>query len=252
MLTFPAVEAGCGTCCKCGAKTKAKMIAYCSVCYKKEEKRQEAKEAKEIVRSLYENSRIPPLYRETSLYVKKTPSMQKKTSDILKKQIESYCNKGSWKLPYLHGPSGTGKTWTALAACNDLIRNKHMSAYYLHVPDIMIDRKFYEEDRHIIKQASVLVLDDIGHHNTTQYSLNLLYNIINHRMLYQKSTMIVSNFSVEALVNKITKDNEKICAVTCIALRDRIMAMCIPIEMKGRNLRLEASVKDIRNIIEGI
>jgi len=234
---------GKGSCCKCGAETEYKLIRYCEECFESEQKRIDSEERIQKRSMLLSSSGIPRKMRDNGLDSFLPTYNQKKAISLLTNQIESYGTETSWQLPYLYGSPGTGKTLIAIASCIEFINRRNASVKYIHVPDIMIDNEFYKENKSMMQSCQMLVLDDIGHHNTNQYSINMLYNIINYRLMNQMGVMIISNFSVEELTYKLSKDNDKINDMTCVALRDRIMEMCLPIEIKEENIRIRKAIK---------
>lgn len=232
-----------GKCCICGAETEARLIRYCEGCYKAEERLIKSKEKENTKKIILSTSGIPQKMREISIDSFTPNKAQNKAVRLVRSQIDYFGVETRWKMPYLYGPPGTGKTLIGIAACVEFVKHHAAGVKYIHVPDIMIDNSFYLENKKAIQSAPLLVLDDIGHHNTNQYSINILYNIINHRLMNQMGVMIISNFSLEELTNKFSKDSDKINDVTCVALRDRIMAMCLPVEVEGKNERVERAIK---------
>lgn len=244
MMRLDILKKSTGTCCKCGVSTEAKIIRYCRKCYDMEERSRKIETKKDHVNLLLSASGIPNKKRGTSFDDFIPTEQQKKAISLVRNQLDSYGVEQEWKMPYLYGTPGTGKTLIGLAACVDFIRSQRSSVKYIHVPDIMIDGSFYNENKASIQSSQLLVLDDIGHHNTNQYSINILYNIINYRMMNQMGVMIISNFSIESLTNKLSNDSNKINDMTCVALRDRIMAMCLPIELKEENIRVKNAIEE--------
>ena len=242
-MKFDIFSKGGGECCICGAETVAKLIRYCDKCYEKEQKATKRLERSNNKKMILSSSGIPQKLREISFDSFDPTEGQETTVRLIKSQIEYYGIETAWKMPYLHGTPGTGKTLIGIAACTKFVDEYCAGVKYIHVPDIMIDNTFYRENKTAILSSPLLVLDDIGHHNTNQYSINILYNIINYRLMNQMGVMIISNFSVEELTNKLSKDSEKINDMTCVALRDRIIAMCLPIELKEENIRVRRSIK---------
>ena len=84
-------------------------------------------------------------------------------------------------------------------------------------------------------------MDDLGHHNVSDYTVNLLFTILNDRMAGNHGTMIVSNFSIEGFIEKIVNDGTR--RETANAIRDRISSMCLPVELVGENVRLRKATE---------
>lgn len=236
-----------GNCSVCGEETSSRMIRYCSACYVIETKHLEKDENRKTKNLLLSASGMPYSRNHKTLEDIEARNGQLRLRSQLELAIDGYMDHPKWNMPYIYGKSGTGKTMLALAACSSFIDKHKDSVFYAHVPDIMLDIDFYKKHKEHLRDSRLLVLDDIGHHGTTPYSLNILYNIINHRILNHCGVMIISNFSVAELVNKIIKDNNKIEEATCVALRDRIMAMCIPFKLVAPNYRIDDALKNLKS-----
>lgn len=107
------------------------------------------------------------------------------------------------------GPVGSGKTFLAACIANALIeRNKRV--LFLVVPDLLDELRatynnkgeFSEIDLlDTAREIPILVLDDLGAHNYTEWTRNRLYSIINFRLNEQLPTVITSNLSLEEMEN---------------------------------------------------
>lgn len=111
----------------------------------------------------------------------------------------------------LLGRSGAGKTHLAAAISNRLIeRGKpvlfmvvpdlldHLRAAYKPDADDPYDRLFEQ-----VKNAPVLVLDDLGAQASTPWAQEKLYQIINHRYNAQLPTVITSNHTMASLDERL-------------------------------------------------
>jgi DNA replication protein DnaC len=105
-----------------------------------------------------------------------------------------------WPWLYLHGRVGVGKTHLAAAAAQE-IRKRH-SVYFAVVPDLLDHLRMtfdpsggvtYDERFNTIREAYLLVLDDLGTENTTPWAREKLYQIINYRYVQRLPTIVTSN-----------------------------------------------------------
>lgn len=101
----------------------------------------------------------------------------------------------------LMGNYGCGKTHLAASVANRLIEN-HYRVLFAVVPDLLdhlrsafgptseveYDRRF--ED---VRDAQILILDDLGTEHTTGWAREKLYQIINHRYNHAMPTVVTSN-----------------------------------------------------------
>lgn len=104
------------------------------------------------------------------------------------------------------GGTGLGKTHLSLAIANVVI-NKGYSVCYGTSQNVCDDLQaeqfgrgddaYYSKD--MVLNADLLVLDDLGTEIDNQYSIAILYNIFNTRILAGKPTIISTNFNIPAL-----------------------------------------------------
>ena len=113
----------------------------------------------------------------------------------------------------LHGGVGVGKTHLAAAIANAYAsRNIQASVYFRVVPDLLDQLRAtfdpetgvaYDERFQQIRNANLLVLDDLGTENSTPWASEKLFQIINHRYNEQLPTVITSNAKLERIEDRI-------------------------------------------------
>lgn len=152
---------------------------------------------------------------------------------------------------FLHGKPGTGKTLKAISLVfNSLYQNKHFQRRiqnnFQAAPDFIQDRfkfcnvsdllfrlrqtykiQFWkksekeltpeEEIIQMYQKPDYLILDDLGVEKSTDWSLQTLYLIINHRYENEKITIVTSNYSPEELEIKM-EDGRIISRLTAMGL----------------------------------
>lgn len=105
------------------------------------------------------------------------------------------------------GPVGSGKTFLAAAICNALI-DQGIDLLFLVVPDFLNElRASYRRSEEVdyqqlmerARQTPLLVLDDLGTHNYTDWTRNTLYSLLNYRTNYQLPVIITTNLSLGEL-----------------------------------------------------
>ena len=141
----------------------------------------------------------------------------------------------------LHGVPGTGKTFLSFCIANYLIDR--------YVPVIAISsigilsriKETYnsygiEGEAEIIRtiqNADLLVLDDLGAENDTDWTKSMIYEIIDFRYRNEKPMIVTTNLSMDALKKKLTSDDG------VSRTYDRIIEMCQPVEVKGESKRVK-------------
>jgi DNA replication protein DnaC len=98
-----------------------------------------------------------------------------------------------------YGPTGTGKTHLAVAVCRHLLEQKLItSARFWDTAALLTTLRQSDDVRRQqvleeAQQAAILVLDDVGAHNTTPWVREQLGMIINHRWSANLPVFVTSN-----------------------------------------------------------
>ncbi|MHB8984277.1 MAG: ATP-binding protein [Carboxydocellales bacterium] len=108
------------------------------------------------------------------------------------------------------GSIGCGKTFLASSIANALMEGGR-EVMFIVVPDLLDEiRATYDQNRtggditehHLMDTArnvEILILDDLGAHNYTEWTRNRLYSIINYRLNHHKPTVVTTNLSLQDL-----------------------------------------------------
>lgn len=111
----------------------------------------------------------------------------------------------------LQGVNGCGKTHLAAAIVNYLYQHGK-PALFIVVPDFLDhlrstfspDSKIsYDQFFESVKNAPLLVLDDLGAQTTTPWAQEKLYQVINHRYNARLATVITTNCSADEIDSRI-------------------------------------------------
>jgi DNA replication protein DnaC len=121
------------------------------------------------------------------------------------------------------GPVGSGKSFLAASIANVLIE-KQCRILFLIVPDLLDElRATYSNKKEttefdlldIARTVPILILDDLGAHNYTEWSRNRIYSILNYRMNEQLPTIITTNLDFDDIEQYL---GERTCS--------RLLQMC--------------------------
>ncbi len=114
-----------------------------------------------------------------------------------------------WLL--IHGSSGAGKTHIAAAIANRCLE-RGVPALFVVVPDLLDHlRAAYNPSSEVgydlmieqVRNAPVLILDDLGTQNTTPWAQEKLFQILNHRYNSRLPTIVTTNLSVDRLDERL-------------------------------------------------
>lgn len=120
----------------------------------------------------------------------------------------SYAAQG--KGIYFEGTCGTGKTHLAAAIALSML-SKGVPVIYKTSIDILSDvKEAFDNKRHnntadilnTYKQVDLLVIDDLGKEQPTEWSVQTLYNILNDRYEDMRPTIITTNYNQSDLVQR--------------------------------------------------
>jgi DNA replication protein DnaC len=101
----------------------------------------------------------------------------------------------------LLGPNGVGKTWAAVAACRPAVW-RGMSLVFEPSPTLLRRLRPHEGEgpgiEHYI-EADRLIIDDLGQEKTSEWTAEVISEIVNWRWLEERPTVVTTNLEPEAL-----------------------------------------------------
>jgi DNA replication protein DnaC len=113
---------------------------------------------------------------------------------------------------FYHGNCGGGKTHLAVSIAHYARDKQKLSVLFAVVPDLLDHLRAtfdpgngvaYDERFNAIRNAQLLILDDLGTENTTPWAREKLYQIFNHRYNEQLPTVITSNQDFKRIEERV-------------------------------------------------
>lgn len=204
------------------------------------------REYKELLRKI-KTARIPDDYLnkrirdfDTKIYqVKDSVGVAQYAKKIATRYVEQFLEmedmgKG---LYFYSNTKGSGKTLLSIAIINELIIKYKIKPIYISVVNMLNEMKhsFSNKDpkrnfyylMESFKQAPVLLMDDLGVEKTTDWSEEVLTQILDERMGYNRPTIITSNMPIQSLQKKYPAGR----------IRSRIEKMTFPVVMPEESVR---------------
>ncbi len=159
-------------------------------------------------------------------------------------KVESYLksweeNSATGRGLYFCGDVGTGKTHLAVAVMNELISRKRVPALFVTVPELLDNMRgaYNDPGRDIdewmaaVKNADLLLLDDLGAERANEWVRERIFVIVNHRYREELPTIFTSNIGPKDLANQLGERTAS-----------RIIGMSDWISLEGEDYR-EAEVR---------
>ena len=214
--------------------------------YKKCDYKEKDDKEKAYLNNIY-SYKMPKDIREASFKnIYKDDSNRLETIKYLKKFYDSYKKKEIEKGLYLYGNFGCGKTYLISALFNELAK-KDVKSTIIYFPELLRSLKAsfnnpeenYEERFSSVKEANLLLLDDIGAEKLSDWARDeVLGVILQYRMEEHLPTFFTSNLSLKELeehlqINKSSEDKIKARRII-----ERIKYLTEELEMNSVNRRV--------------
>lgn len=143
---------------------------------------------------------------------------------------------------YLWGPAGVGKTHLAISIMREFFTFNGNAIYKKHAS---LNRVFqglksdeYEEKLALYTTTAVLVMDDLGTGKQTEFADQVLYEILDGRIMnYQHGMVITSNLSLSDLAEKFGDDR----------LTSRIAGNFKIVKCEGEDYRIRKNIPKNRS-----
>lgn len=161
---------------------------------------------------------------------------------LLVKQLMEDAKVLNSKGLYVHGEMGIGKTYVLTAFCNLLALNRKNCAF-ISMPQLLQDLKSYfnsDEDNGmtILKEVPYLILDDLGAETLSTWGRDeVLYNILNERMLRKLPTYFTSVYDFNGLKQHYLQNKSMDETIKVNRLMERIKVLANDFDLVGCKFR---------------
>lgn len=171
-----------------------------------------------------------------------TPERKQAMADI-GQFLSAYSKNIHQKGLFLSGSFGVGKTFILAGLANSLaMMNKRV--VFMHLPNFIAGLSSHFNDNSLpeevqrISNCDVLILDDIGAENLSQWSRDeVLAVILQSRMDNQLPTFFSSNFSMNDLEEHFKETKNAIDPVKAARLMERVRTLAKEVVVSGPNRR---------------
>lgn len=156
--------------------------------------------------------------------------------------IDNYDKEEKYKGVYLTGSFGSGKTYLVAALFNELAKKGVRSAL-IYYPEFLRSLKAsfetnYQEQFNYIKKVPLLLFDDIGAENCSNWSRDeVLGPILQYRMENHLPTFFTSNLTIEELETSLAMTSSGVDKVKARRIIERIKQLTTTIELISKNRR---------------
>lgn len=149
---------------------------------------------------------------------------RRKSYEIAKEYADNFAvHRANGDGLYIEGTNGTGKTHLAAAIALQLIE-QGVPVICKTASDLLMDiKKSFDRQEiseaqvlDIYKKVDLLIIDDLGKEQCSDWSMSTLYSILNDRYEDMKPTIVTTNYNTDALAAALTPkgyDNTKIVAI---------------------------------------
>ena len=153
-----------------------------------------------------------------------TPAKQRNLKSAFERAYDYAQNPKGWLV--FKGGYGSGKTHLASAIANHLVSHGR-PVLFVNTPDLLDHLRAaysptaatsYDERFDQVRNAPVLILDDLGTQSNTEWAQEKLYQIFNHRYNARLPTVITTNEELEAIEIRVRSRIEDLGLVQIVTI----------------------------------
>lgn len=218
---------------------------------RQEEKREKKRKQMERIAALKKDSLMDKKFELCSFGTVEVTDTNRRQLKVCKRYAEKFDEmlaKNQGLL--LYGDAGTGKTHFACCIGNYLM--EHMTTVFAtSLVKILQQAKSFkgteDEERFLsrINMADLLIIDDLGAERSTDYALEIVYNVIDCRYRCWKPMIVTTNLTLTEMQDTADLRYKRIY--------DRILEICYPLEFVGRSWRMREAASrfdEMKSLLE--
>lgn len=144
---------------------------------------------------------------------------------------------------YLHGEFGTGKSFILGAIANQL-KTKKIPSTIIYLPEFIRTLKSgfkdgtFETKLAKVREANILMLDDIGAEEITPWVRDeIIGPILHYRMVQELPTFFSSNYNFKELQHHLSVTRDGTELTKAARIMERIKTLATPYYLDGENYR---------------
>lgn len=156
--------------------------------------------------------------------------------------MDNYNNEEKPKGLYLNGSFGSGKTYLIASLFNEMAK-RGVKSVLIYYPEFLRSLKSsfqtnYTDKFNYIKKVPLLLLDDIGAENCSNWSRDeVLGPLLQYRMEEHLPTFFTSNLTLEELESALSITSSGVDKVKARRIIERIKQLTINLELISKNRR---------------
>lgn len=216
---------------------------FIDVSYTKTAKRLSQEEERAAARNIKNSTMANPVRRASFKDIHFTENRKPLITEV-KHFITQYHDnpKDTYKGLFVSGSFGVGKTYILSAMANQLARAGH-ECRIEHFPTFMtnlrsLDFQKQSDAVNELKNSEVLILDDFGSDNLTEYIRdNVILVVVEHRMNNELPTFFTSNLTMKQLEQYLANTKEGHSSMKAARIMERIKFLSRELILTGTNKR---------------
>lgn len=156
--------------------------------------------------------------------------------------MDHYNDEDKPKGVYLNGSFGSGKTYLIASLFNEMAK-KGVKSILVYYPEFLVNLKSsfsddFEEKRDCVKKIPLLLLDDIGAENTSNWSRDeVLGPILQYRMENHLPTFFTSNLTMDELEEALSTTSSGVDRVKAKRIIERVKQLTKSFDLISKNRR---------------